>query len=82
MKKIDVLHDEHGEIIAISNVGDLRGAGIKFSAARMIPAKGQRILEIELRGEQEKKSMLELHKDFRIDLSTTTLVSKAAVRRP
>jgi len=76
MKKINVLHDEHGKIIAISNVGNLGGAGIKFSDARMIPAKGQKILEIVLRGEQEKKSMLELHKDFRMDLSTATLVSK------
>jgi hypothetical protein len=76
MKKINVLHNEHGEIIAISNVGNLEGAGIKFSDARMIPAKGQNILEIVLRGEQEKKSMLELHKDFRMDLSTATLVNK------
>jgi hypothetical protein len=74
--KISVLHDEHGEIVAISNVGDLRGAGSKFSEAGMTPAKGQKLVEIVLRGEHEGRSMLELHKNFRVDLSRATLVSK------
>jgi hypothetical protein len=74
--KISVLHDEHGQIIAISQVEDIRAAGSKFSRAGMIPGKGQRISEILLNDEQEHKSLLELHNEHYVNAITSTLVKK------
>ena len=52
--KATILHDEHGEIIAISKIGNLKEAGSKFLKASMVPGAGQRALEIELRWGRRK----------------------------
>ncbi len=46
-----ILHDESGEIIAISNLADLQASGSKFTEVGMIPAEGQRVLAVDLTGE-------------------------------
>jgi hypothetical protein len=74
--KVSVLHDEHGQIIAISKLEDIRAAGSKFSRAGMIPGKGQRIAEILLSEEQKHKSLLELHNEHHVDVIASTLVKK------
>ncbi len=74
--KISVLHDQNGEIIALSKVGDLSAAGSKFTRVGMQPGKGQHLLEIELSKEQERKSLLELHNEHRVDLTASKLVRK------
>jgi hypothetical protein len=74
--KATILHDEHGRIIAISRIGDLKKAGSKFVEVGMIPGAGQRMLEIELSGKVEGRSLLELHKEYRVDLATSKLVKK------
>ena len=74
--KVTVLHDEHGQIIAISNVGDLGKAGSKFDTAGILPQPGQQKLEIELSGDDETRPLLDFHKAYRVDLATSQLVKK------
>jgi hypothetical protein len=74
--KASILHDESGEIIAISKAVDLQASGSKFTEVGMVPAAGQRVLEVELFGEDEKRSLLELHEQYRVDVSAKRLVKK------
>jgi hypothetical protein len=74
--KISILHDEHGQIIATSKVGDLKAAGSKFTEAGMLPGKDERILEIELSTEYEGIPLLDLHKEHCVDLAALRLVKK------
>jgi len=74
--KATILHDEHGEIIAISKIGNLKEAGSKFLKASMVPGAGQRALEIELGGEEEKRTLRELHAKYRVDVATSKLIKK------
>jgi hypothetical protein len=53
--KATVLHDERGEIIAISKIHNLQASGSKFTKVGMLPAAGQRILEVELSAEDEQR---------------------------
>jgi hypothetical protein len=74
--KATILHDEHGEIIAISKIGNLKEAGSKFVKAGMVPGAGQRVLEIELSGEEGKRTLRELHVEYRVDVVTSKLTKK------
>jgi hypothetical protein len=53
--KVTILYDDHGQIISISKFGVRREAGSNVSESSVVPGLGQRILEIELNGELEKK---------------------------
>lgn len=75
--KATILHDEHGRIISISKIGSLKDAGSKFVKVGMIPGKGQRVLEVELSEELEKKPLIELHKDYHVDIAAAKLVKKS-----
>jgi len=55
---------------------DLKQAGSKFVRVGMVPGPGQRLLEIELSGEHEKKPLRELHNEYRVDIITSRLVKK------
>jgi hypothetical protein len=74
--KATILHDEHGQILGIAGIVDLKAAGSKFTQVGSVPGPGQRTLEIELSGELEKKPLPELHRDYRIDLTTSKLVKR------
>lgn len=74
--KASVLHDEHGEIIAISKIGDLQAAGSKFERAGMVPAAGQSLLEVELSSDDEQRSLRDLHEHYRVDTSAKRLVKR------
>jgi hypothetical protein len=76
--KINVLHDEAGEIIAISKVPDLKAAGSKFHRASIQAGRGQRLVEIQLRDEHKRKSLVELHNEHFVDPLTATLIKKTA----
>jgi hypothetical protein len=73
---VTVLCDEHGNIIAIAQVGDLKAAGSKFDQAGMFPASGQRAVEVDLSGAYKKISLLDLHRDYRVDLASSRIVKK------
>jgi len=78
--KTTILHDEHGQIIAISKIVDLQKAGSKFVSVGMIPGPGQRMLEIDLNGELDSRSLRHLHKEYRVDVATSKLVRKPKLR--
>jgi hypothetical protein len=74
--KASVLHDEQGEIIAISKTGDLQASGSKFAKVGMLPADGQSLLEVELSAEDDKRSLRELHEQYRVDTSAKKLMKR------
>jgi hypothetical protein len=74
--KATILHDEHGRIIAISKIGDLKKAGSKFVNVGMVPGKGQRALEVDLSKELASRPLRELHDQYHLDMVTSKLVRK------
>jgi hypothetical protein len=74
--KATILHDEHGKVIAVSKIGDLKEAGSKFTKVGMIPGKGQRMLEVELSGDEANRSILEIHTEYVVDVRNAKLVKK------
>jgi hypothetical protein len=71
--KASILHDEHGKIIAISKIGDLKHAGSKFMKVGMVAGKGQRIVETELSAEDSARPLRELHEAYYVDVATSKL---------
>jgi hypothetical protein len=74
--KVTVVHDDHGEIVSIANIGDLAQAGSKFTRAGLLPGKGQSVVEIELDDEQAARPTREIHALYRVDPASSTLVHK------
>jgi hypothetical protein len=72
--KATILHDEHGQIIAVSMPGDFQQAGSNFTKVGVIPGRGQRLLETDLEGGLEHVAVLELHKEYHVDLARSKLV--------
>jgi hypothetical protein len=74
--KASILHDDRGNIIAISKIGNLHGSGSRFTEVGMVPAAGQKLVEVQLVGEQEKRPLRDLHEHYRVDTSAKKLVKK------
>jgi hypothetical protein len=74
--KVTILHDEHGRIISVSKIGDLKKAGSKFVKVGMLPGPGQWVLEIDLSGDLERKPLLELHNEYHVDPVALKLMKK------
>ena len=74
--KTTILYDETGVIIAMSKVGAPTEARGKFGEFRMVPRPGQKLIEVELSSEDEKRPLLELYKAYRVDVVTSKLVKK------
>jgi len=74
--KATILHDEHGRIVAVSRPVDLKKAGSKFARFGMVPGVGQRVVEIEFSDEIAKKPLVELHREFRVDVAGSKLIRK------
>ena len=72
--KATILHDEHGKIIAISKIGNLKQAGSKFTTVGMRPGPHQRMIETELSAEDDARPLPELHTAYRVDITTSKLV--------
>ena len=72
--KVTLLHDEQGRILATSTEVDLNQSGSKFMKVGMLAGPGQRKLEMDLSGELDKRALLEIHRQFRVDPATSTLV--------
>lgn len=72
--KAAILHDEKGNIIAISKVGNFKAAGSKFVTVGMVPGPGQGIVETELSAEDDARTLTELHTFYRVDKATSKLV--------
>jgi hypothetical protein len=74
--RASVLHDEQGEIIAISKIVDPQASGSKFASAGMVPAPGQTLLEVELAADDADRPLRELHQRYRVDASAAKLVKR------
>jgi hypothetical protein len=74
--KTTILHDEHGRILSVAKVGDLKAAGSVFARVGLVPGPGQRLTEIELNEEDEKRPLRELHATYQIDTTKRKLVKK------
>ncbi len=74
--KAMILHDEHGKIISIAKVGNLREGGSKFHRVGMVPGAGQLLLEVELDAAQERLPTRELHASHHVDVAASRLVKK------
>ncbi len=74
--KVTVVHDGHGEIVAIAKTGDLAQAGSKFTRAGLLPGAGQSAVEIELTQEQAARPVRELHAAYRVDPASSALIEK------
>lgn len=74
--KASVLHDERGEIIAISKIGDLQASGSKFANAGMVPAPGQTLVDVEFPADDADRPLRELHEQYRVDVASKKLVKR------
>ena len=74
--KTMTLHNEHGHILSVSKVGDLKAAGSKFASVGMVPGAGQKLVKVELSSEDERRPLHELHARYRVDTVSAKLVDK------
>jgi hypothetical protein len=74
--RASVLHDEQGEIIAISKIGDLQASGSKFTSAGMVPGPGQVLLEVEFPDTDADRPLRELHERYRVDVAAKKLATR------
>jgi hypothetical protein len=65
--KVSVVTDQHGRIISVSRFGDVGEKVSGIAKAGVVPEHGHAVHEIELSGELERVSLLDIHKGFRID---------------
>ena len=69
--KLTIVHDRKGNIIAISEVVDLKQARSNFAEAGVIPGKSQLKLDVEL---TEQVSPRDIYKLYRVDRAASKLV--------
>jgi hypothetical protein len=69
--KLTIVHDKKGNIVAISEVVDLKAAGSNFKEAGIIPGKGQLKLDIEF---DEEIATWDVYRLYRVDRATAKLV--------
>ena len=74
--KVQVVSDERGRIVSLSVPGDLRGVS-GIAKAGVLPRAGQKVSVLDVPPQFEKQSLLELHRNLRVDTSgeTARLVS-------
>jgi hypothetical protein len=76
--KLTVVHDKKGNILAISEVVDLKQAGSNFVEVGVIPGKGQLKLDVEFTAEM---SALDIYKQYRVDRAKSKLVKLKKPRK-
>jgi hypothetical protein len=74
--KSTIIYDEHGNIAAISKVLDPKTAGGNVTGGRVMPGKGQHMLEVDLTHELAGMPLLDIHKHYRVDHRKSKLVKK------
>lgn len=65
--KVTVVADKQGQIISVSQFGDVGEKVSGILKAGVVTEPGQTMHEVELSGDLEKVSLLDLHKGFRLD---------------
>ena len=79
--KLSVVHDKSGQIIALSEIVDLKQVGSKFVEVGIIPGKGQQTLEVELTGELDQMPLPEIYRLYRVDRAKSKLVKSKRPRK-
>lgn len=74
--KTSILHDEQGQILAVSRPVELKAAGSKFTSFGMVAGEGQHLADVELSEEDSRLPLGELHTRYRIDTGSSRLVRK------
>jgi hypothetical protein len=74
--KAVVVHDERGQITAISKAVDLNQAGSKFVSMGLIPGEGQYALDVELTEELSGMRLPDIHQSYKVDRATSRLVKR------
>jgi hypothetical protein len=74
--KASILHAPDGRIIAMT-MGEASPASPgQLRMGPMVPRKDQHLLHLELSEEQAKKSLIELHGEYQVDVTAGRLVRK------
>jgi hypothetical protein len=72
--KLSVVADQHGNIVSITQPGDVGDKVSGIMKAGVEPGKGQTIHEIQMTKELEKMNLLDIHKGYKVDLKKGTLI--------
>jgi hypothetical protein len=78
--KVTVVHDDEGDIIAISEVVDLKQAKSQFAEAGIVPGKDQKTLDLELAAEFVQMPLRDIYRLYRVDRTTSKLVKRKEPR--
>lgn len=76
--KLTIVHDKKGNIVAISEVVDLKAARSNFMEAGIIPGKGQLKLDIDV---DEEMAAWDVYRLYRVDRAASKLVKLKKPRK-
>jgi hypothetical protein len=72
--KLSIVADQQGNIISITQPGDVGDKVSGIMKAGVVVAQGQTLHEIDMPKELENTALLDIHKGFKVDLKKGTLV--------
>ncbi len=72
--KLSIISDQKGNIVSITQPGDVGDKVSGIMKAGVVAASGQTVHEIDLPQELAKLDLLEIHKAYKVDLKKGTLV--------
>jgi hypothetical protein len=72
--KLSIVSDKHGNIVSITQPGDVGDKVSGIIKAAVEAAPGQTVHEIEVPRELEKVNLLDIHKGYKVDLKKGTLM--------
>jgi hypothetical protein len=72
--KFSIVSDQHGNIVSISQPGDVGDKVSGIMKAGVEAVHGQTVHEIDVPKEFEKVDLLDIHKGYKVDLKKGTLV--------
>lgn len=71
--KVSVIHDAQGRIISLSRPEEMKKVG-GFLKVAIVLEPGHRMIELDLSKELEGKPLVEIHRDYQLDLRKQRLV--------
>ncbi|SKC97316.1 hypothetical protein SAMN05445504_7133 [Burkholderia sp. CF099] len=74
--KATIVHDDHGKIVSIYKHVNLKDVKSKFVQVGVEPGHGQRAMEVDLSDDLDKIPMVELHENYCIEISSSSLIKK------
>jgi hypothetical protein len=71
MTKLIVVHDSNGQVLAL---GEVHSSPRKGIGSGVVPREGQSMFEVDKKGPLAKKSLRDIHKEFRVDVAAKKLI--------